>query len=124
MEQKNRRLQERFFLQIDAKLSAESDIDGNEVIEEITATNISSGGAFLSTRRKIPLASKVHLEFLVDLEQLKKLKFVLSLETLQALSGKKIWVSATGIVIRIEDTGIGIIFDQDYQLSPMESPSA
>jgi len=122
MEPKERRLQPRFFFEIQAKMSADADLDGNKVSEEITATNISSGGAFLTTDRKIPLASKVYLEFLVDYEQLKQLRFILSHESLKSFSGKHIWVNATGIVIRLEKGGVGIIFDQDYQLSPMAAP--
>ncbi len=118
MKSKDRRLQERFSLQIQVKLNA-VDASGSEVTEEVTATNISAGGAFLQTDTKIFLASKVYLEFLVDYEQLKKLRFILSLDSLKKFTGKKIWVRATGVVIRVEENGLGIIFDQDYQLSPM-----
>ena len=120
MTQKERRLQERFSLQIQAKLSTDADSAGHPVSEEATASNISAGGAFLETKRKIPLASKVYLEFLIDFEQLKKLRFILSLDSLKRFTDKKIWVRATGVVIRLEEKGIGIIFDQDYQLSPMQ----
>ena len=119
MDSHNRRRQERFSLDIQAKLSADVMSAGKKITEETMATNISSGGAFVTTNLQIPLASKVYLEFLVDFEQLKMLRFILSLESLKAFTGKKIWVKATGIVIRVEDKGIGIIFDQDYQLSPM-----
>ena len=121
MKSEERRLQERFSLQIQAKLSATADVSGNEVTEEITATNISAGGAFLETKTQIPLASKVYLEFLVNYEQLKQLRFILSLDSLKKFTGQKIWVRATGVVIRLEKNGLGIIFDQDYQLSPMEA---
>ncbi len=121
MKSEERRLQERFSLQIQAKLSATADVSGNEVTEEITATNISAGGAFLKTKTQIPLASKVYLEFLVNYEQLKQLRFILSLDSLKKFTGQKIWVRATGVVIRLEKNGMGIIFDQDYQLSPMEA---
>lgn len=121
MERKERRQQERHFLQIQAKLSADADSAGKRVIQESTATNISSGGAFLITDTKIPLASKVYLEFLVNYEQLKKLRFILSTESLKKLSSEKIWVKATGVIIRVEESGLGIIFDQDYQLSPMNT---
>jgi hypothetical protein len=121
MERKERRQQERHFLQIQAKLSADADSAGKRVIQESTATNISSGGAFLITDTKIPLASKVYLEFLVNYEQLKKLRFILSTESLKKLSSEKIWVKATGVIIRVEKSGLGIIFDQDYQLYPMKT---
>jgi hypothetical protein len=121
MERKERRQQERHLLQIQAKLSADADSAGKRVVQESTATNISSGGAFLITDIKIPLASKVYLEFLVNYEQLKKLRFILSAESLKKLSSEKIWVKATGVIIRVEESGLGIIFDQDYQLSPMNT---
>ena len=123
MDQKERRQQERFSLQIQSVLNADADLDGSPVTEELTATNISSGGAFLTTKRKLPLASKLYIKFLVSYEQLKKLRFILSLESLKQFSGEKIWVTATGIVIRVEENGLGIIFDQDYQLSPMKGKS-
>jgi hypothetical protein len=119
MESHDRRKQERFSLDIQAKLSADVMNNGQKITEETLATNISSGGAFVTTSLQLPLASKVYLEFLVDYEQLKMLRFILSLESLKSFTGKKIWVKATGIVIRVEEKGIGIIFDQDYQLSPM-----
>lgn len=124
MEPHDRRGQKRFSLDIQAKLSADVMNAGKKITEETMATNISSGGAFVTTNLQIPLASKVYLEFLVDYEQLKMLRFILSLESLKAFTGKKIWVKATGIVIRVEETGIGIIFDQDYQLSPMVGQTA
>ena len=120
MESPDRRIQQRFSLGIKAKLSSDGTIAGKMISEETMATNISAGGAFVATKHQIPLASKVYLEFLVDYEQLKKLRFILSLESLKAFTGQKIWVKATGIVIRQEEKGIGIIFDEDYQLSPME----
>lgn len=120
MESHDRRIQQRFSLDIQVRLSTADD-NGNEAFtEQTTAANISSGGAFVTTTRQIALASRVYLEFLVDYDQLKKLRFILSLDTLQSFSGQKIWVKATGIVIRREEHGLGIIFDQDYQLSPMD----
>ncbi len=121
MAKNERRIQERFSLKLQVKFSGESDLAQGKVKEETIAANISSGGAFLSTKQKLPLASKVYLEFLVDLEELKKLRFILSLDSLKASVGKKIWVKATGIVIRSEDDGLGIIFDENYQLSPMDA---
>lgn len=121
METKNRRLQERFSLDLQAKLTAVADSSGETVEDETTAANISSGGAFLTTHFKIPLATRVYVEFLVDFEQLRKLRFVLSADSLRKLTGKNIWVKATGVVIRREDSGIAIIFDQDYQLTPMDA---
>ncbi|MEE4243402.1 MAG: hypothetical protein V2I36_18205 [Desulfopila sp.] len=121
MEPKDRRLQERFSLDIQAIVTAETGSDGESIVDKTSAANISSGGAFLTTHLEIPLASRVYVEFLVTLEQLKKLRFVLSADSLKKITGNNIWVKATGVVIRVEDTGIAIIFDQDYQLTPMDA---
>jgi len=122
MVHEERRIQQRFSLDLQAKLR----LEGKSAVEETTAANISSGGAFIRTSLKPQLASKVYIEFLVEFNDLKNLRFILSAQSLKSLSGKKVWVNASGIVIRIEDNGIGIIFDQDYQLSPLEAtnPSA
>ncbi|HKJ66128.1 MAG TPA: PilZ domain-containing protein [Desulfopila sp.] len=121
MESQDRRLEERHSLQINVRLSADEDSAGNPVREELTITNISSGGAFLTTPTKIPLASKVNLGFLVNYDQLKTLRFILSVDSLKKFADRKIWVKATGIVIRIEEEGFAIIFDEYYQLTPMDT---
>ena len=121
MANNEQRTQERFILQLPAKLSTESGFEGNKITDETVIANISASGAFLFTKRKLPLASKVYIEFFIDLEDLKKLRFILSLDSLKSSVGKKIWVKATGIVVRGEEDGLAIIFDQDYQLSPMEA---
>ncbi len=122
MAKNERRDQERFSLQLKVKFSTKSDIEEKKTKQETIAANISSGGILLVTRQQLPLASKVYLEFLIGIDDLKKLRFILSLDRLKSISGKKTWVKATGIVIRCDEKGLGIIFDQDYQLSPLEGP--
>lgn len=117
---KERREQERFSLQLQVKFSIITQ-DGVEPTVETLAANISAGGAFIQTDQELPIASKVNLEFYLDFEDLKKLKFILSLDSLKKWSGERLWVKATGVVIRTEPSGAGIIFDTDYQLSPMQT---
>ena len=74
----------------------------------------------MQTDHKFPLAAKVKIEFYLSVDDLKKMRFILSLDSLKQLTGKNIWVSASGIVIRREPEGVGIIFDTDYQLIPMQ----
>ncbi len=115
-----RRRQERFPLQIKAKLSLK-DKDGEVThSEETILVNISSGGAFFLTEEKIPMATRVYLEFSINVEDLQKLRFILSVDTLRTLEGKQVRVKATAVVIRAEKDGFGIIFDTDYQLNPMQ----
>lgn len=114
-----RRTQERFFLNLKAKVSYQFFDEASTDHIETLAANISAGGAFLQTQRTLPLSSKVTVEFLLSFDNLKKLKFILSMSTLMSMSGKEFWVKATGIVIRQEDHGVAVIFDQNYQVSPM-----
>ncbi len=114
-----RREQERFFIELQAKVSFRHSEEECPILET-AAANISSGGAFLQTHHKLPMASKVQIEFHLDFDDLKKLKFILSMDSLRQLTGKKVWVTTTGIVIRKEEKGVGVIFDTDYQLTPMK----
>ncbi len=113
-----RRQHERFSMEIQVKMTSETRSGKTPMMEFLTA-NISSGGAFIETDAPLPLASKVRLEFLLALENLETLKFVVSLETLKAWKGKRVWVSASGIVVRHEEDGMGIMFDENYQINPM-----
>ena len=120
MKSKERRQQQRFSLDLQAKISTEA-VNGVQLFhEETIAANISSGGALILTDRKLPIASTVQLEFFLAFEDLEKLRFILSVESLRACKGKRVWVKATGVVIRVEERGVGIIFDTDYQISPMQ----
>lgn len=114
----DKRIQKRFSLNLQARISYRHSEDQLPVIDTVAA-NISSGGAFLRTSHPFPMAAKVQVEFLVSFDDLKRLKFILSVESLKNLTGKHLWVSATAIVIRREADGIGIIFDTDYQFTPM-----
>jgi hypothetical protein len=120
MEFQERRLQQRFFLDLRVKITTETEDEGKLLHEETVAANISSGGAFILTNLKLPIASIVQLEFFLAIEDVRKLRFILSVESLRACKGKHVWVKATGVVIRVEEKGVGIVFDTDYQISPMQ----
>lgn len=120
MSAEERRQHERFTMELQAKMTAET-LSGTTPMMQFLTANISAGGAFIETDAPLPLASKVRLEFLVSLENLKTLKFVVSLETLKAWKGKRVWVSASGIVARHATGGMGIMFNENYQLNPMEA---
>ncbi len=116
-----RREQKRFSLNLQAKLSYRY-IEDQSLLIDAAAANIGPGGAFLQTAHKFPMAAKIKIEFYLSVEDLKKLRFILSKESLKQLTGKYVWVCANGIVIRQEEDGVGIVFDTDYQLTPMQPP--
>lgn len=120
MTEHEQRTHQRYSLQIQCKMTAET-LSGKTPMMEFLTANISAGGAFVETNTPLPLASKVRLEFLLSMEDLQTLKFILSLETLKSWKGKRVWISASGIVARHETGGMGIMFDENYQISPMET---
>lgn len=127
MVQEDRREQKRLSLSLQTKVTAESRTGSTPMLEFVTA-DISPGGAFIATSRPLPIASKVRLEFFLSLEELAQLRFVVAKESLKAWEGERAWVTATGVVIRVDKEGAAIIFDQNYQISPIRiadtAPSA
>lgn len=117
----NRRAQERFSLNLYAKISFRHQENQTQTVETVLA-DISSSGIFLETGHEFPMASKVQVEFQLHIDDLKKLKFILSMESLKKLTSNQVWVSTQGIVIRQASNGVGIIFDTNYQLTPMQTP--
>jgi len=119
-----KRIQQRFTLNLQAKMTYSFDDSTNGECISTVAANISSSGAFLETDQQLPLASKVRVAFFLAIDDLKKLKVVASVDILRKLAQEKqVWVQATGIVIRQEPNGIAVIFDQNYQISPMQTGS-
>ena len=116
----DQRLQQRFSMELPVRVLTGTETDLKIHFEGVIA-NISSGGAFIATGNPLPVSSKVYLEFLISLQELKKLKFILSLETLRRFEGKPVWAKASGVIIRHENNGMAIIFDDDYQLSPLHA---
>lgn len=113
-----RRDKKRFSLNLEAKVSYRRTKEDAVTINAVAA-NISPGGAFLKTLHPFPMAAQIKIDFRMNYDDLKKLKFILSIDSLKRFSGGKVWVSATGVVVRQEENGVGIIFDNDYQLIPM-----
>jgi hypothetical protein len=113
------RLQERFSMNLPVRVSTETDGEVTVRHEGVIA-NISAGGAFIATDKPLPVSSSVYLEFLISLEELKALRFILSFETIRHFEGRAAWVKASGIIIRHENSGMAIIFSDDYQLAPLQ----
>lgn len=117
-----RREQERFSLDLQSRISYRYTANDIPPTVDTMAVNVSSGGTLLRSDHLFPMASKVKIDFYIHIDDLKKLKFILSLASLKQLFGDHVWVSTSGIIIRQEEYGVGIIFDTDYQLTPMKSP--
>lgn len=120
MVQEDRREQERFSLRLQTKIRAESRTGATPLLEFVTA-DISASGAFIATSRPLPIASKVRMEVFLSLEELAQLRFVLAKESLKVWQEERAWVTVTGVVIRVENNGVAVIFDQNYQISAIRS---
>lgn len=119
----DQRRQQRFSLDLQAKITYRHHPEQQPLIDTVAA-NISAGGAFLKTTHPFPLAAKVRVEFLIAVDDLKHLQFILSLEALKNLDNNRVWVAASAIVIRKQDDGIAVIFDTDYQVTALRPASA
>lgn len=119
MAQEEKREHERFSLRLQTKIMAESGTGVTPLMEFVTA-DISAGGAFIRTSRPLPMASRVRLEFFLSLDELAQLRFIVASESLKVWRNERAWVTATGVVIRVEQEGVAVIFDQNYQVSPIK----
>jgi c-di-GMP-binding flagellar brake protein YcgR len=119
MTPQERRQHQRFSLNLQARITYRHAGQEAPVVDTVAA-DISAGGAFVRTSHPFPLAAKIGIDFHISQDDLHRLKFILSRESLQQLAGGNIWVQATGIVIRREPEGVAIIFDADYQLTPLK----
>jgi len=114
--------QQRFNLNLQAKMSYSFDELSTKVHICTVAANISCGGAFLKTDQPLPLASRIKVEFQVSRSDLENLRIVVSHDALSRLSDqRRVWVLATGVVIRQEQSGVAVIFDQNYRIRPMQA---
>jgi c-di-GMP-binding flagellar brake protein YcgR len=121
--EEERREQERFSFRLQTKIMAESGTGITPLLEFVTA-DISASGAFIETSRPLPIASKVRMEFFLSLEELARLRFLLAKESLKVWQSERAWVTATGVVIRAEQNGVAVIFDQNYQVFPIRTSGA
>ncbi len=123
MKHKDQRTHQRFSVNLQAKISAANDEGDIFFADETIIANISSGGAFIITDRSLPLGGTIKMEFLLSFENLKKLRFILSVESLLACRDKQVRVKASGVIVRVEKDGIAVIFDTDYQIHPLPPSS-
>ena len=103
----SRRLQ-RYSLKLPATLEINSEAEQHdkEVINLLTS-DVCSGGAYFQTDQPLPEGTKVKLDLILSIEELKKLE------------GKHALIKVTGKVIRTELTGMAICFEGGYTIKPV-----
>jgi len=69
----------------------------------------SAGGVFIKTERSLPLGSEVTLDLVLPCIELKNFE------------GQGIRLKVSGAVIRVNETGMAIRFNEDYSIWPLSS---
>ena len=99
----DKRTFERFDLAVPAKIGVEGIDTGIEEMSLVTR-DICAGGAFLHTKNPLPEGTRI------------KMNLVLSIEKLKQLLDSECEIQVEGTVVRSEDTGIAIRFEENYEL--------
>lgn len=102
-----RRKMERFSLELPTSLFVISQSEKTESIELLTS-NICSGGAFYKTENPLPPGVELRINLIIPLDKLKNLE------------GKRSRIDVLGSVIRTDQQGMAICFDEKYTISPYE----
>ena len=95
---------ERFDLNIPAKIQVVSGGEKEEM--KLTTSNICSGGAFFRTTQPLPVGTEITIDLVLSLGKFQKLKDI----------KKQVSINLTGKVLHAETTGMGVCFDEEYQI--------
>lgn len=100
-----RRKLERFGFSLPAQISVGTNGDSKNF--ESQTRDISSGGAFFKTEGILVVGTEV------------KIDLVLSLEKLRKIQGKQARIKISGKVVRTEEEGVAVCFNENYQILPL-----
>ena len=96
---------ERFDLELPAKVEIIPEDEEAEVqILNIFTKDICAGGAFFRAECQLPEGTKVNIDLVMPLENLKE------------LTGKHAYIEVSGYVVRNGDEGFAIRFEPDYRI--------
>jgi len=103
----DKRAFERFDLRVPAKVGVMK--PGQEKDElSLISSNICAGGAFLLTEESLPSGTRV------------KLDLILSIDKLKEMLDSHCRIKVEGEVIRSEEGGVAVRFDEDYEIMPVK----
>ena len=103
-----KRTLERFSLQLLASVSIFAEDRDQEAIDLLTR-NISSGGAFFETAHRLSVGSRVKIEIILPLWEIK------------SIEGDKALIKVTGSIIRTDEKGMAMCFDKGYQILSLKN---
>lgn len=106
MSEPERRIMERFSFALPARLSVASE-GGKCESFELFSRDICARGAFFETDRAVMPGTAVKIDLVIELDALKELEV--------NRSCVKLW----GTIIRTDENGMAVCFQERYQISPL-----
>lgn len=104
-----KRAMERFKLQLLSQISlCGKDKDLGAI--KLMTRDVSAGGAFFKTSEPLTVGTKVNLDLIIDTERIKE------------LGGNPSLVCLTGTIIRTDEDGMAICFDEKFDITPLDTP--
>jgi hypothetical protein len=97
---------ERFDLQLEAFVSLPGSASQNES-KSLVTRDISMCGAFLKTETPLPVGSKICVDMILTLAGQKK------------QNARKAWIKASGKVLRTDNEGMAVGFDDQSRILPL-----
>jgi len=95
----------RLELELPARVSKTG--SGDSGVLEIRTTDVSAGGAFFQTGKPAPIGTKLKIDLILPLDELKKIK------------GKNAHITLSGQVVRVSRKGMAVCFDKKYAIRPL-----
>ena len=97
----------RFNLEIPVAVSVLD--ENNEMLEilEYTIRDISAGGAYLQKRKMLDTGTSMEVSFFLPPEIQTQMK------------SERAHVRVSGLVVRVDESGMGVCFDEQYHLEPL-----
>ncbi len=97
----------RFDLEIPVAITVMDEKGGVLEVLEYTTRDISAGGTFLQNRKEMAKGTPIEVSFFLPVKIQEKM-----------ISGKKN-VRVSGLVVRVDQGGMGVCFDEGYEIEPL-----
>ena len=94
----------RFDLEIPVAVTVLDESGGVLEIQEYTIRDISAGGTYLQNRKAFATGTPVEILFFLPVENQEKMK------------REKNHVRVSGLVVRVDQGGMGVSFDEEYEI--------
>lgn len=98
---------ERFLLELPTDISTSERGAGTDVIH-LSTSNVCAGGAYFRTGGILPVGTEVEVDLILPLDEMKKME------------SRRTLIKVTGVVVRTEEDGMAIRFDNEFKMVPLD----